>query len=679
MHQAPAAAAAPWRPLVVLQPRTWSALGLSAGYVALYLLLDRISDIEILHGLDITPWQPEPGLSMALLLTAGLGYAPVVVVAALLSSQLLPHVPVPLPTAVAGALVTGICYTAAAAALRYVWRIDPPLHRSKDIVALIVVVTVAAGLATAGAIALYTAAGLLSWGDYIRVSFGLWIGNAIGSIVLAPLLLVLIGDPPDVRGFLRHPFRLATLETAVQWASIAGALALLFGFQNHRTELFYLLFLPLVWIAARRGLGGATWAVLTSQVGLIFVLEIAGGSLATIRTFQLLMFAVATTGLMLGAFVSERHRVARALADSRSHLATILNTARDGVLTVDAAGRIGSVNPSVEQLFGRPAEALLGRDIRDLIDIPTLAAASGDGSPSHEGATYQEVAAWHADGSRFPIELTVGRFGSPGREHSTLVIRDITARRDAETRARAHESELAHATRLTFAGEMASALAHELNQPLTAIAAYARGCLRLLRQSDSDVLKEGICEVVQQAERAADVIARLRDFLRTGALRRAAVPPRELVDRALALVRAEAAQGGIEIGSRVPADLPPVLIDRIHIEQVILNLVRNAMDAMAAAAAPRRIVTVRARRADPGRVEITIADSGPGVSDEVVARLFQPFVTTKPSGMGLGLTISHSMVEAHGGQLRLVGNSAAGAAFAFDLPMAQSREAKDVR
>lgn len=665
-----------WSRLAGLQPRSWSALGLSAAYVALYLLLDRISSLEVLHGLDVTPWQPEPGLSVALLLVAGLDYAPVVVVAALLSSQLLPDVPVPLPTALAAALVIGAAYTAAAAALRYVFGIDPRLHRSRDIVALIVATTLAAGVATGGAVALYTAAGLFSADDFAVVAFGLWIGNAIGSIVLAPLLLVLIDEPPKFRAFLKHPLRLATLEVVVQWACIAGALALLFGFSEHRTELFYLLFLPLVWIAARRGLPGATWAVLTIQVGLLVVLEIAGGSMATIRTFQLLMFAVATTGLMLGAFVSERHRVARALADSRGHLATILNTARDGVLTVDPKGRIASVNPSVERLFGRPASALLGRNIRELIDMPLL--PPNPSSAATEAATHHEVRAWQADGAPFPIELTIGRFGAPGNEHGTLVIRDITARRDAETRARAHESELANASRLMFADEMASAVAHELNQPLTAIAAYGRGCLRLLRQSDADVLKEGLRELVQQAERAADVIARLRDFVRTGSLQRKAVDVRTLVDRTLALFRAEAEQNGMELRSRVPSDLPPVLVDRIHMEQVILNLVRNAMDAMATAGVSTKAVTLRARQTRPDRVEISIADTGPGVPEEVVARLFHPFVTTKAGGMGLGLTISHSMVEAHGGQLRLAHNSTSGAAFAFDLPIARSQEAKDV-
>lgn len=658
-----------------LQPRSWSALGLSIAYVALYLLLDRVSYIEGLRGLDVTPWQPEPGLSLALLLFGGLDYVPIVLLATFLSNQLLPAVPVPFAVALTAAIVTTAGYTAAAAALRYVLKFDPRLPRSQDVVYLIAVVTVAAGLITAGYVAIYTTGGLFPSNLFDQVFVQLWIGNAIGAIVITPLVLVLIDSPPSLRSLLGDRPVLSAIEVAVQWASICGALALLLGFRQYKTELFYLLFLPLVWIAARRGLPGATWAVLTIQTGLIVVLQIAGGSAGVIRTFQLLMFAVATTGLMLGAFVSERHRVARALADSRSHLATILNTARDGVLMLDGTGRIESVNPSVEQLFGRPAQTLIGRDIRDLIDSPPpFVDATPEKRPAADGAGQWELNARHAGGHSFPIELTVGPFGSPGNEHYTLVIRDITARRDAETRERVHQSALAHASRLTLAGEMASALAHELNQPLTAIAAYARGCLRLMRNSDSEVLKEGIGEVVQQAERAADVIARLRDFVRTGALQRTVVDVGELAGCALALVRRDAEQNRIALRADVPPGLPPVLIDRIHIEQVILNLVRNAMDATLLSASTRRTVTLRARATHGQAVEITIADSGPGVPDDVAGRLFHPFVTTKPGGMGLGLSISHSVVEAHGGQLRLVSNSRAGAVFGFDLPVAADGE-----
>jgi two-component system sensor kinase FixL len=655
---------------------TWT---LSAGYIVLYVLLDRISSIEPLHGIDITPWNPQFGLALALLLLGGVAYAPLVVAAAFVSSQLVPAIPIPLAPALAGALVVGGGYTATAVLLRRVLNMDPRLHRSRDIVALVAVAVVAGAFVAIGFVATYANAGLFLWSDFIEGCIQLWIGNAIGVIVLAPLVLVTIDHLTGARGGRDKRRLTAALETAVQWGSIAGSLALMFGFSDHRAEVFYVLFLPLVWIAARRGLVGAVWAVLTVQVGLIAVLEFADGSVATIRTFQLLMFAVATTGLMLGAFVSERHRVARALAESRSHLAMIFNTAQDGVLMVDARGRIESVNPSVERMFGRPGRALVGRDIRDLIERPPAPIGPDAADAPAGGSTGPwELTAHRAGDVPFPIELSIGPFASSGQEHYTLVIRDITARRDAETRARVHQSELAHAARLTLAGEMASALAHELNQPLTAIAAYARGCLRVLRQSTPDVLEEGIQEVVHQAERAADVIARLREFVRTGSLHRTVVDVRDLLDGALALVRAEATESGIEIETRVPARITPVLVDRIHVEQVILNLVRNAMDAVALPSSATRRIILDARQTSAHTVEITVADSGPGIPADVAARLFHPFVTTKPGGMGLGLSISFSMIEAHGGQLRLIKNTTSGAAFAFELPVPAAQERADV-
>ncbi|MBV8537058.1 MAG: PAS domain S-box protein [Alphaproteobacteria bacterium] len=652
----------------------WRAPTLALAYIAAYVLLDRISYIDALRGLDVTPWQPEAGLALAILVTAGLSFTPVAVAAALVSSQIVPDHMVPLVPAFLGAMCIGGSYAAAAAVLRHVAELDGRLHRSRDIVRLILAAIPSAGLATGGYVTIYAAFGLFAWPDVPMVFLQLWIGHAIGAIVMAPLFLVTINDPPDLRDILGRGRAWAVLELVAQWGSIAVALTVFFMLRQNRVELFYPLFLPLVWIAARRGLPGAVWAVLTIQAGLIAVLQAEESSVATMRTFQLLMFAVATTGMMLGAAVSERQRAARALADSRSHLATILNTAHDGVVMVDASGRVESVNPAIERLFGEPAMALVGRDIRDMVDMPGLPALASAAQSLPDGAGGgHELTAHYADGSTFPIELSVGPFGAPGREHYTLVIRDITARREAETRTRVHQSELAQASRLTLAGEMASALAHELNQPLTAIVAYARGCLRLLRPSDPELLREGVGEVVHQAERAADVIARIREFMRTGMVKPAPVEVGALAKSALALVGAEAEQNGISLRSRIPADLPAVLIDRVHVEQVILNLVRNAMEAMLLSNSSPRTITLEARDVDGQRIEIMVADTGPGLAEEVTSRLFHPFVTTKAEGMGLGLSISHSMIEAHGGQLRLVRNSAAGAAFAFDLPLATRR------
>ena len=238
---------------------------------------------------------------------------------------------------------------------------------------------------------------------------------------------------------------------------------------------------------------------------------------------------------------------------------------------------------------------------------------------------------------------------------------------------------MAHVSRVSLAGEMAAGLAHELSQPLTAITAYARGCLRLLAGSAPEpaLLHEGITEVVQQAERAGDVLDRLREFVRGGEYRRAVTEVKPLIDAAISLTRAEAMQQEVEIEARIEPGLPAVLADRVQIEQVLLNLLRNAMDAMEAANTERRSIVVEARRKGNRAVEISVADSGPGVAAEVTDTIFEPFVTTKPLGMGMGLSISHSIVESHGGSLRMARSVRSGAIFIFDLPTAEAEASTD--
>jgi len=357
---------------------------------------------------------------------------------------------------------------------------------------------------------------------------------------------------------------------------------------------------------------------------------------------------------------------------SRPSSSAQLESARDGILTIDDHGQIQSTNPAVERLFAQPGDRLIGLDIDELIDgapnqLPLMSRIVS--SQSADGSAW-EVNARRANGQVFPIALSVGRCDLGGAEQYTLVIRDITFRRKTEARARQHQAELAHVSRVSLAGEMAGALAHELSQPLTAIAAYARGCLRLLagRAPEPATIYEGISEVVQQAERAGDVLGRLREFVRGGAWRRAFVEVGPLIDAAVSLARIEAIQNEVEIEARIDPDLPPVLADHIQIEQVLLNLLRNAIDAIAAADSPERLIVVEAHCKGGRTVQISVADSGPGVIPEVANRLFEPFMTTKPEGMGMGLSISRSIVESHGGRLQMLQRVDSGATFVFDLP-----------
>jgi two-component system sensor histidine kinase TtrS len=252
--------------------------------------------------------------------------------------------------------------------------------------------------------------------------------------------------------------------------------------------------------------------------------------------------------------------------------------------------------------------------------------------------------------------------------------RDVTERRRAEEQARRHLDQLAHVTRLSSMGEMASAIAHELNQPLTAIVNYSRACIRLLRsgRATADEILGSMDQAAAQAERASEIIRHLRAFVRKDEAQLAPVEINYLVNEVVRLVRPDARQSAVAIVTDLADGLPPVLVDNIQIQQVLVNLVRNAVEAIASGDADRREVRVATRRAPDGAVEVAVEDTGPGFDDATAEKLFDAFYTTKPQGMGIGLAISRSIVEAHRGRIWASGEPGRGARFCVALPAAEA-------
>ncbi|TRZ55138.1 MAG: PAS domain S-box protein [Rhodocyclaceae bacterium] len=255
------------------------------------------------------------------------------------------------------------------------------------------------------------------------------------------------------------------------------------------------------------------------------------------------------------------------------------------------------------------------------------------------------------------------------------ITRDITEHKQSEEQARRHQTELARVARLSTMGEMATGIAHELNQPLSAIANFARGCIRRLRMdgmTPGDLI-EPLEEVCEQAERAGEILRHVRDFVRKSDLQMRPLDINQTVRTVVKFTELEARQQGATVRLDLDADLPRVQGDAIMIEQVICNLVRNAVEAMAEGQSPRREVTIRTRPIDGVAIEVETVDTGPGIDGGIIDQVFDQFFTTKPDGVGMGLSISRSIVESHGGRIRAESGRDGGATFRFTLQAGQQR------
>jgi two-component system sensor kinase FixL len=274
------------------------------------------------------------------------------------------------------------------------------------------------------------------------------------------------------------------------------------------------------------------------------------------------------------------------------------------------------------------------------------------------------------DGSQFPLHLSVGEASVEGRRLFTGFMHDVTEERRTQTRTQKLQSELAHISRLSALGEMGSALAHELNQPLAAVGNYITGSRRLLADMSTPgtARVEGALErAAEQVLRAGQIIRRLRDFVSRREAERRVESLAKLVEEASALGLVGARDREVTIKYKLDPDHDAVFGDRVQIGQVLVNLLRNGLDAMEGAT--RRELTVSSRPVSNGMIEIAVSDSGAGISREALNRLFDPFFTTKPTGLGVGLSISRGIVEAHGGELHAENNAGGGATFRFTLPL----------
>lgn len=512
---------------------------IGALYLTGYVALDWVSFIHPFASFGITPWNPFTGLSFVLVLLFGQRFLPILFVAPVLADLAVRRFPFPWPVELATALVIGAGYSAALIyLLRPQTRFNPALPSMRDLLRLLLCAGVSATVVACGYVGVLLGAGFVQRGDFFAAALRLWVGDMIGVAVVTPLALIF---------FARGRLLPASKETAAQILAIVAALALVFAFaEKHHFQLFYVLFLPIVWMAVRTGLEGVTVGILLTQVGLIVGVQSLPAEEIDVTAFQALMLVLTLTGLIAGMVVTEHRRV------------------------------------------------------------------------------------------QFQVRL--------------------------------HQDSLARLARLGSMGELAAAVAHEINQPLTAAGTYARLVVDTLRDGNRDdrTAIETADKAASQVERAAAVVRRLRALIRLDQSGRAPASATHIVNETLALCQPDLDRHNIRTRVNIDANVPSVIVDVLQIEQVLLNLMRNAIDAMQASG-PGGVITIEASRSASGAVEVRVRDTGPGFPAEVVSEQFLPLSSTKEEGLGIGLSLSRSIVESHGGNLTL-GGDAQGAVVAFTLP-----------
>ncbi len=364
-------------------------------------------------------------------------------------------------------------------------------------------------------------------------------------------------------------------------------------------------------------------------------------------------------------------------ARSVEEFQALLDAAVDGVILLDHQGCVQVFNRAAERLFGYRASEVIGANIDILMAEPDRSAHNGylaryrETRVPHIVGTGREVEARRKDGSVFPVFLSVGVVEGADPPRYVGFLQDVSFRRRTEENTHRLQERLTHVSRLAMVGEMSSGIAHELNQPLTAVANYAQACDRLLGLPDPDIeeIRGALKQITAQAVRAGDIIRRLRALARNDVMRRELTDINVLVGELTELIQLDTKAHGVAYRLELADGLPAAEVDRAQVQQVVLNLVRNAVESMAEHTAATREVEVRTRLLPDAKVEIAVCDTGPGVSQEIAPRLFDPFCTSKPQGTGLGLATSRTIVKSHQGSLDYQPNLPCGACFTVRLPV----------
>ncbi|MDD5265956.1 MAG: PAS domain S-box protein [Methylococcales bacterium] len=376
--------------------------------------------------------------------------------------------------------------------------------------------------------------------------------------------------------------------------------------------------------------------------------------------------------------ITELKESKRQLLERETRINAIFNASIEGIVTIDTSGIILSANAAVKAIFGYSEEELVGCSFNKLLS-PSQSKKQGYDVVSYLQAKIpsiigmiREVDGIRKDGTVVPLDVSLVEFSIDGTQYYTGIVRDVSLRKYQEQKDKDHLEELAHVTRLCLIGEMGSGIAHEVNQPLTAIVNYTQACLRFIGadKTDFDQLGEILFKIHQQALKAGQIIHRMKDFVSNRKIFRTETDINSVLEDAISLCANDLKQGNVILELDLAKNIPKITVDDVQIEQVILNLIRNSIDALTVTTQnkPRRL-RIQSYMKKRDLVEIKVCDNGQGIDDAQKAKILTPFFTTKPTGMGMGLSISRSIVEAHQGVFSFSSNPDEGTVFSFTLPV----------
>lgn len=528
--------------------RLFRRIMIGCAYLAVYIALDSVSFVKPYRTLGITPWNPPPGLSVAVVFLGGRFYAPFVLIAPALADAVIRGSALGTPLELSLSLASGGVYLVAALALQEITSFDPRFRYVRDALTLIGITVAAALVATALTVGILLVAGAIADYEITAVAWRAAVGDIIGILVVVPLVLL---------AATYRPWPVPGALALVQLVALVAALAVVFGYREATAfQLFYILFLPLLWIALTYGPPGSAVALNIIQIGLIVGAEIRFGTDPGLGALQVLMIALAITGLIVGAIVAERE---------------------------DTAARL------------RDQQAAINR-----------------------------------------------------------------------------------ALRLRSAGEVAAAIAHEINQPLTAISTYAGIAAKALEDGKLDFASRAVAKVRGESERADQVLKGIRELLRQGTLKKRRVNIRIALGELVALLEEDLAKKGVHLTVTVAPDFPAIRADGVQLQQAIHNLIVNSAEAILSVGRSGSVETTVSVADGGAEALIEVKDDGPGFPPGFDLDQPAPFVTTKPEGSGLGLAVARSIAEAHGGSLTIA-SFPSGSRVSLRLPIDREADPKEGR